>query len=405
MATTYKLFLDQRYKKKDNTYPLKIRITINRKTKEIPVDIFIEKKYWDDKSQKLKHSLPNYQLIQLKVSKKISDLQERILLTENLGNETSIESIAETIKPRQSASNFLSFAREQIKLLIEENRIGNSIAYQCAVTKLENYITKKDLKFEDIDYSFLENFNAYMVGQGMRTNAISCYLRTIRAIYNKAMKQDVVETRFYPFLKYKIKSEKTINRALTLNELKSIVDIDIAGIGNMTFHRQLFLLSFCLIGINFADLLTLTEENLINNRIVFHRKKTKKVYSIKVLPKIMELITSLQQTQSPTGYLLPFIDKTKTPLQQKKDIGLVIHANNDNMKKIAEMAGVKKPISTYYARYSWANIAKSVGYSKDLIAEALGHEYGNKVTGIYLEHFDKELIDEMNNNIVNKLFS
>jgi len=32
-------------------------------------------------------------------------------------------------------------------------------------------------------------------------------------------------------------------------------------------------------------------------------------------------------------------------------------------------------------RYTYANIAKQLGYSKDLIAEALGHEYGNKVTG------------------------
>jgi hypothetical protein len=51
-------------------------------------------------------------------------------------------------------------------------------------------------------------------------------------------------------------------------------------------------------------------------------------------------------------------------------------------------------------RYSYANIAKQLGYSKDLIAEALGHEYGNAVTGIYLEMFDNDIVDGMNLNVI-----
>jgi integrase len=54
-------------------------------------------------------------------------------------------------------------------------------------------------------------------------------------------------------------------------------------------------------------------------------------------------------------------------------------------------------------RYSFANISKQVGYSKDLIAEALGHEYGNSVTGIYLEQFDNDLIDEMNQKVIDEV--
>jgi len=56
-------------------------------------------------------------------------------------------------------------------------------------------------------------------------------------------------------------------------------------------------------------------------------------------------------------------------------------------------------VSTYYARYSWANIARHLGYSKDLIAEALGHEYGNRVTGIYLDEYGNEVIDGANERV------
>ena len=65
------------------------------------------------------------------------------------------------------------------------------------------------------------------------------------------------------------------------------------------------------------------------------------------------------------------------------------------------MINSPEPLSTYVFRYSYANILKQQGYSKDLIAEALGHEYGNSVTGIYLEQFDNDVIDEMNQRVVN----
>ena len=62
-------------------------------------------------------------------------------------------------------------------------------------------------------------------------------------------------------------------------------------------------------------------------------------------------------------------------------------------------------LTTYVSRYSWSNIAKSIGYSKDLIAEALGHEYGNQVTGIYLDNYGNEIIDKVNEAVTNSIES
>jgi integrase/recombinase XerD len=64
------------------------------------------------------------------------------------------------------------------------------------------------------------------------------------------------------------------------------------------------------------------------------------------------------------------------------------------------LLGFEEKLTTYVFRYTYANIARKLGYSKDLIAEALGHEYGNSVTGIYLEQFDLEVVDSMNEKII-----
>ena len=61
---------------------------------------------------------------------------------------------------------------------------------------------------------------------------------------------------------------------------------------------------------------------------------------------------------------------------------------------------LEEKLTTYVFRYTYANVAKQLGYSKDLIAEALGHEYGNSVTGIYLEQFDLKVVDNMNQALI-----
>lgn len=76
---------------------------------------------------------------------------------------------------------------------------------------------------------------------------------------------------------------------------------------------------------------------------------------------------------------------------------------NAHLHKIGLVLGFEEKLTTYVFRYSYANIAKQLGFSKDLIAEALGHEYGNSVTGIYLEQFDNEIIDNMNLKIISDL--
>jgi hypothetical protein len=41
-----------------------------------------------------------------------------------------------------------------------------------------------------------------------------------------------------------------------------------------------------------------------------------------------------------------------------------------------------------------------MGYSNELIAEALGHQHGNKITNIYLDSFEAKVIDEMHQHVI-----
>ncbi len=412
MEISYKFILDKRRKSVGNRYPIKLRVYQNREFKEITLNIKVEAQHWDDKIQEVTYSDPDYKQYNAKISSLKSKVQNALLMAELGSNiEFNMADVINIIKPSNKPDTIkrlqvFEFGEILVIQLKQQGRIGNSIVYSCALAKLKSYNKNLPLYFEDIDFKFLEDFNTSMLSEGIKINTISNYLRTLRAIFNRAIKEGLIDYKFYPFNRYKIKSERTINRAMTLEEMKAIISVKFPPNTNMWHYQNLFILSFCLIGINFSDLLTLKANNIIDGRLVFKRKKTKKIYSIKLQTETIERFRPYVNSdlQKNNDLILPFLKNTANPIQVKNEIGLVIHSTNENIKKIASMVGIRKDITTYYARYSWANIAKSLGFSKDMIAEALGHEYGNKVTGIYLDQYDNELIDKMNETVINALF-
>jgi integrase/recombinase XerD len=271
------------------------------------------------------------------------------------------------------------------------------------------------LKFEDITYKLLDKYNGDMLAKGakkgsrgLKVNAIAAYLRSIRAVYNKAIKTEVVNSKHYPFSKFTIETEETISRALTLTEIKAIVKHELKPETPAWHNRNYFLLSFCLIGMNFADLLTLEPNEIRDGRVVYRRNKTGRIYNIGMHPKVVELIKYYKSLPSKSNhrFLLPMLSHTNDALKEHNHIKQICKICNKHLKRIAKDCGVDKAISTYWGRYTWANLSKKeLGYSNDLIADALGHQYGNKVTGIYLDNYSNEKIDKANEEVIKLVFS
>lgn len=407
METNIKIVLDKRRAKKNNTYPLRMRVYQGRKYKTHSLGIDLRESDWDDQTQLVNTCNPNHRLYNLKISNLKSKAQKSIFLNEDEEKAVSPEELINSVtrngqKKQEVLPDILVYGTQHIAKLKAAGQIGNSIVYTSTVNKLKGFAGKESLPFEEVNYSFIERFNTTMLSQGMKPNGIALYMRTIRALFNKAIKEGVISISCYPFSRFQIKTERTINRTLTIKEITSIATHDLPINSTIWHHRNLFMLSFCLIGMNFSDLLTLTPENFIDGRIVFRRRKTHKVYSILIQPQAQDILNNYQSLRScsPKDYVLPFITNKNNPATLKKDIMQAIKNTNDYLRKLATLCEIKKTVTTYYARYTWANTARSLGYSKDLIAEALGHDYGNAVTGIYLDNYGAELIDEINAKVI-----
>ncbi len=408
MSISFKFLLNKRRSSITNEYPIILRVYVNREYKEHSLNIKIPEGDWDEKRQLVNPTHPSSKIYNAKILSDRSRLEKLILLSDIESSNVTADTIFKTIYhietqtiAKNANHNFIDFGIRQVELLKAAGSIGNAMVYECAINKLKDFTGSK-LLFKDLTYQVLTAFTNAMLKDGIKVNTISVYMRTIRAIYNRGRKEGIAASEVYPFSAYRIKNEKTISRTLTIEEMKSIVSLKLEENAPIWHWRNYFLLSFYLIGINFADLLALTGDNIKDGRIIFRRKKTSKIYSIKLQDAATQILShynSFSPNQNIT--LLPVLDLKSDALKVKNAIKQATKTCNEYLERIAILCSIDKNITTYYARYTWANIARSLGYSKDMIAEALGHDYGNKVTSIYLDNYDSEIIDSMNTGVIN----
>jgi site-specific recombinase XerD len=399
---TLKTILDTRRKKSNGNYSVIFRITDFKKTYTMTSGIDVPEHLWDNTNREVLKAHPNAQSINTILSKKYYEIQRAILVQQD--NESfSFEDLKLTMAGKTKVNTtalFKPFAETLIAEMIEVKRTGNAIVYRTAVNRLLNYYGDNKLKLVEINYNLLNGFSRSLIKEGIKQNSISNYFRSIRAIYNKAIKAKLVERSAYPFRDVSIKTERTAKRAITKANIKQFEKLQLTPNTPEWHARNYFLLSFYLIGISFTDLAYLKPSNIIKSRIEYKRRKTHKLYSIKLFPqaeKILKLYAYPDRV-----YLLPVLlnNIEEDTLESKKLIYQWIKTTNKYLKRLAENIGIAETVTTYASRHTWATTAKRLGYSNELIAEALGHEYGNRVTNIYLADFDKEMIDEMHERVI-----
>lgn len=394
-----KTLLDLRRAKSDGTFNIIFRITDFKKVYTINSGVSLQQFFWNERKMEVDKSHPNSKLLNIKLSKHYFKIEQAIL---TLDDEFSIEKLKAILsgKPQVEAPDtFKVFANKIIQQMMEANRIGNAIVYQTAVNRLISYCGK-DVSFEEVNYKLLDQFSHHLITSGLKINSVSNYFRSIRAIYNKAIKLKLVDRSLYPFYDISIKTEKTAKRAILKDDIAKLLDIHVEK--NSTCWKSLnyFMLSFYLRGMSFTDLAYLKHSNIIDGRIEYKRRKTHKNYSVKLFPEAESIINQMHVPGS--DYLLPIMPNNvpEDSIRAKRIIQQCIKTTNKYLKRLSADCGLLNSTQTYSSRHGYATIAKRLGYSNELIAESLGHENGNKITNIYLDTYDTEVIDAMHQHVI-----
>ena len=293
--------------------------------------------------------------------------------------------------------SFNDYIRQQIVRLKRLGKIRTSETYTAALKSFSSFMKGSDMLFGELNSDLLMEYEAYLKNRGNSPNTISFYMRILKAVYNRAVENGLTGQRNL-FKSVYTGVEKTLKRAIHLNDIRRIKRLDLSLKPHLDFARDMFLFCFYTRGMSFVDMAYLKKGDIANGILTYRRKKTGQQLFIRWEKCMQEIIDKYPVNE--TEFLLPVI--TERDKEYRKQYTNALHRVNTLLKKIGEMLDLPIPLTMYVARHSWASIAKNHNVPVSVISEGMGHDSEN-TTQIYLASLDTAVVDKANKKILDLL--
>lgn len=287
---------------------------------------------------------------------------------------------------------------ESIIIKLKQNgKTRTSETYTVALNSFKKFRKDEDIMLDCLNSEVMEAYEAWNKQRGISPNTISFYTRILRAAYNRAVEEEIIENR-NPFRHVYTGVDKTVKRALPLSIIKKIKSADFSLVPSLDFARDMFMMSFMLRGMSFIDMAYLKKSDFNNGYITYRRRKTGQKLTIEWTKEMQGILDKYPENLS--DFLLPIIKNPGTNERYTyRNVGYNI---NHNLKTIAKKLDITIPLTLYVARHSWASVAKSKGIPLSVISEGMGHD-SEATTQIYLASLDTSIVDKANSIILKAL--
>lgn len=439
MSVSIVIVQDKRRPKKEGVYPLKLRVTFDRKCDYYPTIYDLSQEdYQKFSAPRISNELQQIRINLQKIetdAKKLADelmpfdlsyfeqqfikdnpLFKQKKLKEKLILEESTEFDFEPYKKRfkildekhpnkyHISYTFVSY----IKRLIEERRIGNALNYQDTYYCLKRF--KGNVRFTEITVSYLNQYEHWMMDVNKCTKTtVGIKLRSLRAVFNEAIENKIIKRDLcYPFgrRKYQIRCSRRIKKSLDLEDIRRLYESKPERPEDQRAKAYWF---FCYFGngMNPKDLAYLKFKDIYGEYLHFIRAKTER--ETRNDPKLIrayineDMWTIIEKwgnkDKSSDNFLFPVIDKDADPLQQHIRVKWLCKFICDGMKRICKQLGIEKEVNNMVCRHSYATITKRSGASTEYVQEALGHTT-KTTTEIYLGDYEDVVKKEFSSRLL-----
>lgn len=407
------IYLDTRRSKSSGKYPVKLRVYTSapRQQKLYPTIFeFTEKEFesiWNTTKPRREHQ----------------ETRKMIVAVEVKANK-----VAEKLQPfrldqferrlYRKPGDGVSVKYHYTQIISEFNgrdQLGTASTYDLSQKSIIDFVEKtsskifKNLTLYDITSKWLEDYEHYMIETKGRTpTTVSMYLRSLRAVYNKAIAEDEIDRGYYPFgkRKYQIPATSNVKKTLSKQQLKSLFNVQ-PGSAEQEKAKDFWFFSYACNGMNIKDIAMLRYKDINDGKIEFIRAKTRITSKANLKPitayqnEFTEGIIkkygndSIDQNQ----FVFDIIKDSMKPQQKQNAIKNFTRFINQHLKKLCKANDLPEQISTYWARHSFATNAVRKGASMEFIQESLGH--GNvQTTQKYFAGFDNETRKQFSNEIM-----
>ncbi len=347
---------------KESKLPLCIQIIKDRKKSVIHLGHYLDPNEWDSVKQKVKKSHPNHHALNILLLKKLTEANNKFLEIETQKSSATAKAIQRTIKTKGN-SRFFGQAETYLSGLKQSGKYNRYSADKPRIKRFIEFMEGEDISFQDITVSLLNKFKAYLKGTREITDrTIINHLVVIRTIFSQAIKDNLVESKFYPFGKDKIriKFPESQKVSLTIEEVKKLEDAKLSPESSLNHARNLWLLSFYFAGMRISDLLRLKWSDIDDGRLSYTMGKNAKSGSLKIPEKASLILSFYKSNPNKTGFVFSNLDNVHNYsdlFEVQRKISYATKTIDESLQRLALEQGISKNLTMHIARHTFGNLS------------------------------------------------
>ena len=374
------------------------QVTHRRATQQITTNIRLQPDEWDAIGEQVVVTVADKSIIQNRIDSDVALLKRIVKDLDSSGVTYSVGDIVKRFKSPECHVLVLDFMQNQIRLMRNANRLGTALNYEKTMKNFAEFLGGVNLPFSAMTEQLIADYNAFLVQRGMVRNSISFYMRIMRAVYNKAVRQKLVE-QSHPFTEVYTGIDRTRKRAVSESVISQLYKLKLAEGTPLAIARDIFIFSYCTRGMAFVDIAYLKKENIQNGVICYARRKTGQLLSVRIEPSIQRIIERYASALSP--YVFPILTSTETQ-QSYEEYQVAINNHNRLLRRLSKMLPTGCKLTSYTSRHSWATAARNHNVPISVISAGMGHT-SEQTTQIYLTMLENSVIDDANQGLIRSL--
>ncbi len=358
-----KIVLRTKKSKTNNMFPLAIRVTKDRKATFIYIGQYINTSDWDAKVQRVKKSHPNSSRLNNLLLQKLAEANDKLLQLESEVNPISQHAVKQKFKRTIRKITVSKMLDSYISKLEKEKRYAQIPAEKSKVNNVKSFIGDQEIFMEDFTETLIGKFVLYMKFEkevGERT--IVNHLIMLRTVFNLAIKDGVLDAKYYPFGKGRVSIKFPESNKIGLNEMevKLLEELPLEPTNPKYHAKNVWLFAFYFAGMRVSDVLQIKWDDIIDGRLVYRMGKNKKNLSL-IIPNKAKAILNVYKYPKSENQSLVFPELNGCDLSDLKRIRMRINTStrkfNKHLLKLASELNIKKKLSMHIARHTFGNIS------------------------------------------------
>lgn len=380
------------------------QISHKKEVKHITTNIRLLPEEWDTGSECVRKPVlsAGFRLsaIQHRIDREVEQLKQIVRSLELSGRDFNVQSVITCFRSSRNDISVLAYGQSLITHLVFRGKLGSARNLRSTFSSFSGFLGGKDVAFSLVDEALIGAYADWLAGRGITSNSSSFYMRNLRAVYNKAVREaGVVQT--YPFRHVYTGIDKTAKRSVDEDVIIRLKELDLSDMPGLGLARDLFLFSYCTRGMSFVDMAYLRHKDIRNGYICYTRRKTGCPLSVRIEHEVSEIIDRYRDVTIGTCYLFPILHTEDERLSYKQyQTGLRYY--NKQLKRLALLLKENLVLTSYTARHTWASTARKHNVPVAVISDGMGHT-SEKTTLIYLSSIDTSVIDRANAELVASL--